>query len=172
MTWNQKYEYVFIFKSRKVIPKVSKAILQSSGNLFIRSFYSIRTITTIFKIPPPYFLQKNLRFRLKLTLKQCPPTATGFIQVLQWIYIYSVCVQWIQCHRSIKWIIRWRDDITDALHMNLGKLWEMVRDRETRRAAVHGVKESVTTQRLNNNKFKEKVLNLIKLLQKQPKFQL
>ena len=71
---------------------------------------------------------------------------------------------------SIKWIIRWRDDITDALHMNLGKLWETVRDREAWRAAVHGVKESVTTGRLNNNKFKEKVLNLIKLLQKQPKF--
>ena len=40
-------------------------------------------------------------------------------------------------------------------------------------AAVHGVKKSITTGRLNNNsKFKEEVLNLIKLLQKQPKFYL
>ena len=34
--------------------------------------------------------------------------------------------------------------------MNLGKLWEMVRDREARRAAVHGVTELETTGRLNN----------------------
>ena len=38
----------------------------------------------------------------------------------------------------------WLDAITDAMHMNLGKLQEMVRDREAWGAAVHGVAKSLT----------------------------
>ena len=40
--------------------------------------------------------------------------------------------------------MRWLDGITDAMNMNLGKLWEMVRDRETWRAAIHGVAKNRT----------------------------
>ena len=40
--------------------------------------------------------------------------------------------------------MRWLDSITDAMNVNLGKLWEMVRDREARHAAVHGVSKSGT----------------------------
>ena len=36
--------------------------------------------------------------------------------------------------------IRWLDGITDAMDMNMGKLWEMVRDREAWHAVVHEVK--------------------------------
>ena len=40
--------------------------------------------------------------------------------------------------------IRWLEVITDPMDMNLGKLWEMVRDREVWCAAVHGVTKSQT----------------------------
>ena len=40
--------------------------------------------------------------------------------------------------------IRWLDNITDTMNMNLGKLWEMVRDREAWRATVHGVTRHLT----------------------------
>ena len=40
--------------------------------------------------------------------------------------------------------MRWLDSITNAMNMNLGKLLEMVRDRDTWCAAVHGVTKSQT----------------------------
>ena len=40
--------------------------------------------------------------------------------------------------------MRLLDGITDAMNMNLGTLWETVRDREAWRASVHGVAKSQT----------------------------
>ena len=95
-----------------------------------------RSNQSILRVINPEYLLKGLRLKLKLQY-------FGHLMQIADALEKSLMLEKIEGRRRReRQRMRWLDGITDAVTLNWGKLWEMVRAGEAWHAAVHGVAKS------------------------------
>ena len=96
-------------------------------------------IITCPKHPPTSVFCHCFSFSLEWSL---PLRSAWLLLDYLWVFV-SVSHVGIEGKRRRRQRMTWLDSITDSRDMNLGELWEMVKDREVWRAAVHGISHRV-----------------------------